>query len=72
MWKELFVALQTQYTLPYDFKNTLSRGDFVFLPSMQFKIDFTYQSQNPPNFKVVLSDKTGSKHPMLSISMAYK
>ena len=41
MRKELFVAIQTQYTLPYDFKNTLARGDFVFLASMQFKIDFT-------------------------------
>ena len=54
MWKELFVALQTQYTLPYDFKDTLARTDFAFLASMQCKINFTYQSQKPPNFKVVL------------------
>ena len=54
MWKELFVALQTQYTLPYDFKNNLAREDFAFLASMQCKIDFTYQSQKYPNFKVVL------------------
>ena len=36
----------------------------------QCKIEFTYQSQKPPNFKVVLEWKNGSKHPILSIYMA--
>ena len=34
----------------------------------QCKIEFTYQSQNPYESK---SGKNGSKHPMLSISMAF-
>ena len=40
------------------------------LPKMQCMINLTFQSQNPPNSKWPYSGNNGSKHPMLSISMA--
>ena len=33
-------------------------------------INLTFKSQKPPNFKVVLGGKKGSKHSIISISIA--